>query len=240
MIGYLGMALIFWLTSPSKILPSPWEVVGAFPRLWNHEGLGVQLWISLVLNCQAIAIMVLTSLAVAYLTVVPLLRPISLWFSVARFNGFVGLPLLLTLLIGDQHWIKVTLLVIGMTVFTVPSLVSMIEAIPSDAYDHARVLKMSDWHVLWEVVVLGKFDEALDIIRTNIAIGWVLLPMVEGLFRGEGGIGVMVLTENKYFKLDSVYAIIFFVAFVGIIQDLIVAGFKRLACPYAYISVERK
>ncbi len=240
LFGYIMMAAAFWLASPSKILPGPVEVLRAFPRLWNEEGLGIELWTSLALNAQAIAIMSVLSLVVSYATVLPGLRPIALAIAAFRFNGFVGLPLLLTILIGDQHWIKVALLVIGMSVFTVPALVQMIEAIPSDSYDHARVLRMGDWRVLWEVVVLGKFHEVLDILRTNLAVGWMLLPMVEGLFRSEGGIGVMILVENKYFRLDSVYAIIIFVASIGILQDLAVVGIKRTLCPYAFKAVERK
>lgn len=240
LLGYVFMAAAFWLASPSKILPRPGDVLSAFPRLWNEEGLGVELWTSLALNAQAIAIMTLLSLLVSYATALAGLRPIALGIAAFRFNGFVGLPLLLTILIGDQHWIKVALLVIGMSVFTVPSLVAMIEAIPSDSYDHARVLKMGDWRVLWEVVILGRFHEVIDILRTNLAVGWMLLPMVEGLFRSEGGIGVMILTENKYFKLDSVYAIIIFVASIGILQDLAVVGVKRIICPYAFKATERK
>ncbi len=238
--GYCLTALVFWLASPSKILPGPLDVLKAFPRLWNEEGLGIELWTSLALNFQAIAIMTLLSLLVSYGTLLPGLRPVALAIAAFRFNGFVGLPLLLTFLIGDQHWIKIALLVIGMSVFTVPSLVAMIEAIPSDEYDHARVLRMGDWRVLWEVVILGRFHDALDILRTNLAVGWMLLPMVEGLFRSEGGIGVMILTQNKYFKLDAVYAIILFVASVGILQDLAIVGVKRILCPYAFKAKERK
>lgn len=234
------MGVIFWMVSPSKILPSPIEVWRAFPRLWFNEGLGIELITSLTLNLHAVGIMIVLSLVVAYGTAIPALRPIATFFSTFRFNGFVGLPLLLTFLIGDQHWIKVSLLVIAMSVFTIPGIVAAIEAIPRDAYDHGRVLRMSEWRVLWEVVIVGRFHEVLDIIMTNIAIGWTMLPMVEGLFRAEGGIGVLILTENKYFKLESVYAIIITMALVGLLQDYIGRTFKKLLCPYALINTERK
>lgn len=238
-IGYIIAGVIFWLASPSKVLPSPLDVLGAFPHLWN-EGLGVELMTSLRLNLHAIALTVLISLFVAYSTAIPALRPVATFFSTFRFNGFVGLPLLLTFLIGDQHWIKVSLLVIAMSVFTIPAIVAAIEAIPQEAYDHGRVLRMSEWRVLWEVVIVGRFHEVIDIILTNIAIGWTMLPMVEGIFRAEGGIGVMILTENKYFKLESVYAIIITMMVVGLGIDFIGRTIKRIICPYAFINTERK
>jgi len=240
MIGFFIAVGVFWLVSPSKILPTPWGVIGAFPDLWFKDGIGIELWTSLTLNIEAIVIMSTISLLVSYATAIPAMRPFASTISIARFNGFVGLPLLFTIWIGDQHWIKVALLVTGMCVFTVPSIVTMIEAIPRDAYDHGRVLRMSRARVLWEVVILGRFHEVIDILRTNVAIGWMMLPMVEGLFRAEGGIGVLILTENKYFKLESVYAIIFLVAGIGLAQDFMIRLFKSLMCPYANINTERK
>lgn len=236
---YILMGVLFWLTSSSKILPSPVEVLYAFPRLWQ-EGLGIELMTSLTLNIHAVIIMSIFSLVVAYATAIPFLAPIAKFFSTFRFNGFVGLPLLLTFIISDQHWIKVCLLVIAMSVFTIPAIVTAIEAIPSEAYDHGRVLRMSEWRVLWEVVIIGRFHEVLDIILTNFAIGWTMLPFVEGLFRGEGGIGVMILTENKYFKLESIYAIIITMSVIGWSQDFLGQTFKKIICPYASLQKERK
>ena len=57
----------------------------------------------------------------------------------------------------------------------------------SDKFDHARSLRFSDWRVVWEVVVLGTADKAFEILRQNAAIGWMMLTMVEGISRSEGG-----------------------------------------------------
>jgi len=238
-IAYLSLALVTWLVYPPAILPTVDSTLAAFPSLWVDQGLGYELWVSIGLNAQAVSIMTVVSLLVSYGTALAVLRPVASWFSAFRFNGFVGLPLLLTFMLSSQHDIKVTLLVIGMSVFTVPAIVSMIESMPREYYDHARVLRMGEWQVLWEVVVLGKFHEVLDILRTNMAVGWMMLPMVEGLFKTEGGIGALILAQNRVFKLEEVYCIIFAVIAVGIIQDYLVQVFKRLACPHAFINTER-
>lgn len=236
---YAIAAVAAWLLLPSKILPSPLDVLRAYPELWE-QGLGYHLIVSLMLNVKAVAIMSFVSLTVAYLSTVPALAPVGRFVATFRFNGFVGLPLLLTLWIGDQHWIKVTLLVIGMSVFTVPSLMALIDSISSDQFDHARTLKMGEWRVLWEVVIRGRMADAIDILRTNVAIGWSLLPMVEGLFRSDGGIGVLILTENKMFRLDAIYAIIFLVLSVGVTQDVLIQTVKRALCPHAFMATERR
>lgn len=239
-IAYSMIVVIFWLWSPSKIFPSPIEVLQAFPRLWFKEGLGPELITSITLNVHAIGIMTLVSLLISYATAFPVFRPIATAFSTFRFNGFVGLPLLFSVIIGDQHWIKVWLLVLAMSVFTIPSIVSMIESIPRDSYDHARVLRMNEWRVLLEVVILGRMHDVIDILRTNVAIGWMMLPTVEGLFRQEGGIGVLILTENKYFKLEAIYAIIITVGMIGLLTDFGIRAIRRIICPYAHLNMERQ
>lgn len=238
-VSFLVLAAILWIAIPSKIIPSPWEIVGALPNLWHKLGLGPALFASIELNFKAVVIMSALSLTVAYATVIPALRPIALGFAAGRFNGFVGLPLLFTIIFGDPSTIKVALLVFGMSVFTVPSVVSIIEGIPRDAFDHGRVLQMSEWRVVWEVVILGKMHEVIDVLRTNIAMGWMMLPMVEGIFRNQGGIGALLLVENKYFHIDTVFCIVFLVAALGLFQDYLIKTAKYIICPYSKINMER-
>ena len=67
----------------------------------------------------------------------------------------------------------------------------------------------------------------------NAAMGWMALTMVEGLVRSEGGIGALMLNENKHLDLDAVFALIGVVLVVGIAQDVALAWLRRTACPYA-------
>lgn len=235
-----GVLLLAWLILPSKLVPGPVDIALAMPKLWMEEGIGQELWTSIVLNLQASFFMIVTSLTVAYATTIPAFRPVATMFSMGRFNSFVGLPFLLTLLIGDAHWIKVTLLALAMSVFSVPAIVDVIRTIPREQMDDARTLRMGEWRVVWEVVILGKFHEVIDVLRTNIAMGWMMLPMVEGTFRAEGGIGVMLLLENKYLRLDYVYGIIFTVGLIGLAGDRLILFMKHELCPYSFLSTESK
>ena len=65
---------------------------------------------------------------------------------------------------------------------------------------------MSEWRAVWEVVVLGTADKAFDVLRQNAAIGWMMLTMVEGIARAEGGVGAMLLNQSKHFHLAEVFA----------------------------------
>ena len=78
---------------------------------------------------------------------------------------------------------------------------------------------MGEWRVVWEVVVRGTADKALEVLRQNAAIGWMMLTMVEGISRSEGGVGAMLLNQNKHFHLAEVFAIQLLILLVGVLQD---------------------
>ena len=91
-----------------------------------------------------------------------------------------------------------------------------------------------------EVVILGTADKAFEVLRQNAAIGWMMLTMVEGIVRSEGGIGAMLLAQQKYFRIADVFAIQLVILIVGLLQDYAIGALRRLACPYADITLERK
>ncbi len=98
---------------------------------------------------------------------------------------------------------------------------------------------MSEWRSVWEVVVLGTAHKAFEVMRQNAAIGWMMLTMVEGVSRGEGGIGALLLNQQKHFLLAEVFAIQIVILVVGIFQDAIIGLLRRLVCPYADLKLER-
>src|SRR6185503_21144761 len=126
---------------------------------------------------------------------------------------------------------KVALLVFGMTVFFVTSMADVVAAIPKENFDHARTLRMGEWRVVWEVVVRGTGDKAMELLRQNAAIGWMMLTMVEGISRSEGGIGAMLLNQNKHFHLAEVFAIQIMILLIGLFQDYALGWLRRVLFP---------
>lgn len=239
-ISWVVLMIAIWSSAGASYLPTPMDVIRAFPGLWNEDGLGVQIWTSMALNLEAVFFTFTASLLIAYATVLPVFRPLATLITSGRYNGMIGLPLVFLSLLHNPHWVKVALLMFGTGVFAVLSLVRMIEAIPQELFDHSRTLRMGEWRVVWEVVVLGQFDQVLDIFRGTLAFLWMMLPMVEGYFRFEGGIGTLMLTEAKHLNLDSVFAIMFVVLAIGFAQDWILGQARVLICPYADLGIERK
>ena len=226
----LGIA---WSLSAGA-LPSPAGVAAALARLWTAQGLFDELVTSVALNAQAIAWSTAIALGLAYATVVPALRPVAAAISKLRFTGLVGWAFVFTLWARDGHQLKLWMLVFGMAPFFVTAMAAVVAEIPRERFDHARTLGMSEWRTVWEVVILGTIDQAFEALRQNAAMGWMALTMVEGLVRSEGGIGALMLNENKHLDLDAVFALIAVVLIVGIAQDAALAWLRRTVCPYAH------
>ena len=183
---------------------------------------------------------ILISLSLSYATVIPFFRPVVEAVSKLRFLGLTGLVVPFTLFTGGGYDLKVAMLTFGMTTFFVTSMAQAVIEIPREQFDHMRVLGASEGRILWEVVIRGTLDKALEVMRQNLAIGWALITMVEGISRAEGGLGAMILNQNKHFKLAEVYAILIVILVVGLLLDYAIALLSRTVCPYAELERVRR
>jgi NitT/TauT family transport system permease protein len=240
LVSFITAAILVaaWEFRP-PFIPGPLEVVRAYPGLID-QGLLYQLGISVTTNVQAIFLSCLLMVPLSYLTVLPAVRPFVRLVSKLRFLGLTGFVLLFTIFFGGGHALKVALLVFGMSVFLITSLYDVVESIPREQFDHARTLRLGRWGSVVEVVILGHIDAVLDAVRQNAAMGWVMLTMVEGLVRFEGGLGALMLAEDKHIRLPAVFAIQLLVLIIGVVQDWALLGLKKTLCPYASLQLERQ
>jgi NitT/TauT family transport system permease protein len=235
----LVLLFCIWVFSPTVFLPKPKEVLQSLSDLW-FQGLGGELITSFLLNLEAIAISAVLSLLLAYLTVIPFFRPIVALLSKLRFLSMVGLTFFFTLMASTGHQLKLFLLVFSVSVFFVTGMAEVVASIPKEKFDLARTLRMGDWRVVYEVIVLGQADKAFEVLRQNAAMGWMMLTMVEGISRSEGGVGAMLLNQNKHFHLSAVFAIQLTILLLGLGQDYAIGLLRRIFCPYADLTLERK
>ena len=240
LVGFqLLMLVSIWFFSPTVFLPKPKEVFQALSEMW-FAGLGGELITSFLLNLEAIAISAILSLLLAYLTVIPFFRPIVALLSKLRFLSMVGLTFFFTLMATTGHELKLFLLVFSVSVFFVTGMAEVVASIPKEKFDLARTLRMGEWRVVYEVIVLGQADKAFEVLRQNAAMGWMMLTMVEGISRSEGGVGAMLLNQNKHFHLSAVFAIQLTILLLGLGQDYAIGLLRNIFCPYADLTLERK
>jgi len=237
---WVGLALLVWFLSPFESLPTPPEVWGALGEMWMREGLSQELFTTLKLIFHSLLYTVIISMLLSYATVSAFFRPLVEAISKLRFLGLTGLVIPFTLITGGGYDLKVYLLTFGMTTYFLTAMAQVVVEIPREQIDHMRALGAGELRVLWEVVILGTFDKALDVLRQNLAIGWTMITMVEGISRAEGGLGAMILNQNKHFKLPEVYAIMLLILVVGLVLDYAMGVLTRALCPYAELDRVRR
>ena len=229
-------ALLVWIFSPFATLPTPREVFGALSELWWKQGMGPELGVTCKLILHALVLTVVISMLLSYAVVIAAFRPLVAAVCKLRFLGLVGLVFPFTLLTGGGYPLKVALLTFGMTTFFVTSMAEIVLCVPQVEFDHMRVLGASEIRIVWEVVVRGTLDRALEVMRQNLAMGWAMITMVEGISRAEGGVGALILNQNKHFLLAEVYAILLVILLLGLLMDYALGALTGLAFPYSRLG----
>jgi NitT/TauT family transport system permease protein len=234
----LAVLVVLWTVMPLQLVPTPLQILQRLGDQLAERGLLFELAVSLKLNFEALVISSLVSLGLAYSFVLPVMRPVADGIAKLRFSGSIGWSFILFLLIPDGHWVKVMVIVFGMTPYLTTTLVSQMEELDDEALQHARTLRLGHLGTTWQVVIRGRLDQTIEAIRQNAAIGWMMVATAESLIRTEGGVGVRLAELSRYMsKLPDLFAVIFLILLVGALQDALIRWIKVILCPYA--SLER-
>jgi NitT/TauT family transport system permease protein len=239
-VVWVAILLVAWTIGTSFALPSLTEIPVVWVKMVRDEGLLNELGVSLRLNVEALALSTVLSVGLAYLSVTHYGRPLILMLSRFRFFGMAGFTIVFTRIFGGGHELKVALLVFGISTFFLTTMIDVVAGVTKAEFDQTRSLRMSRSRAVFEVVILGRLDQTFDALRQNAAMGWMMLTMVEGLVRFEGGLGVVMLTESKYRNLAAVFAVQLTVLVIGIVQDQLIAFFKGVVCPHSRLTLEKR
>ena len=52
---------------------------------------------------------------------------------------------------------------------------SILDSINTQEYDLCKTLRMNNWQTMWEVVIVGRLDQAIEVMRQNFAISWMMI-----------------------------------------------------------------
>jgi len=237
MVAAQGLVLLLlWLFYPLQIFPRLGEVLGALGDLISSQGLIQELWASMTTALQALGVATVLALGISYLTALPFFRPIAYAASKMRYLTLTGLTFFMALMLSSGHQVKLSVLIFGATVYLVTGMTSVILTTTQEEMDHARTLGLGEWRSFWEVVVLGKLDEMLEVVRQNFAIIWTMITLVETLYQSEGGIGLLLYKQNRYLHLDGVLAIQLVILATGALQDYVFVLLRRVFFPYSQLG----
>jgi NitT/TauT family transport system permease protein len=223
----------FYLSTGTKhLFPTPGQVWDGFQSLYA-EGLVVHIASSLQLFLQATFYSIIISLVVVYLSPLPILKPIGLMLSRIRFLPLTGITFYLAILVSNARTMQISVLVIFMSLYFITSLLAVLKDIPQEEIDHARSLKCSRWEVLFEVVIKGRMDYVLDVLRQNLAIIWMMLVTVESILVAAGGLGVLIKNSDKFMNHGRIVALQLVILIVGLLLDILLNGTRKSLFKYS-------
>lgn len=232
---WFTILVVYWFIMTSgtkKLFPSPEQVWHGFLALYS-EGLVVHVGSSLLLCLQATVISIVFSLIMAYAYPIPLLQPLSKLLSRLRYLPLTGITFYLTMLVTNARTMQVWVLVIFMSLYFITSLLAVIQDVSQEEIDHARSLKCNRWEILWEVIIKGRFDYVIDVLRQNLAITWMMLVTVESILVAAGGLGVLIKNSDKFMNHGRILALQIVILLVGLGIDVALTTIRKSAFRYS-------
>ena len=229
------LCLMLWQFTSNGLIPPPLKVAKAFLHLLSTGMLVDNILVSLMLTIKALFYSIIITLLFAYLSVIPFFRSTAVFLVKCRYLTLTGLIFIFTLLSRDGNQLKLSLLVFGMVPFFVTSFLSVITGTNRQQYELCKTLGYNNWHTLYEVIIVGKADQVLQILRQNFAISWLMITLIEGLNMSQGGIGALLIKYNKYNDLTNVLALQLVIFLVGLTFDSLMGKMRQWLFPYTTV-----
>lgn len=239
-IGVSGFVIILLLWSwiahrigSNSILPSPIAVFSSLKELHFNDYLVQNILFSLKLNfwgyLEAIAIAVPFGFLIG-------LSPIanSLFSKYIDSMRFIPLTALVGLFIawfGIGDAMKAHFLGFGIFVYLLPVVVQRIMETEKVFVQTAYTLGASKWQIIKKVFLPDVLSKLIDDIRVLVAISWTYIIIAE-MVNVNGGVGAMIFMAARQSRLDKVFAALFIIILIGIIQDKIFKYLGKTLFPH--------
>lgn len=238
-LGILILAMLFWqVTTSSGLIPKPLVVIQSFFEIIGTKDFIENLFKSLSLTFQAMILAIIIALVIGYLSVIPIFAPVARFIVKCRYLTITGLYFVFILLTKDADNLKLSLLIFGIVPFFVTSLLSVIDGIKEEEFNSCRTLRFNKWETLYELIVIGRLDQTIEIIRQNFAITWIMIVTVESSALSGGGIGALLYRYNKYNDLKNVLALQLVILLIGVLIDQVLARMRRELFPYTKLTAK--
>jgi len=242
--GFVGLMLLGWwvLTRGERvedrlvaplILPSPSEVLGAFPSLHFEQGLVRSAVVSFgrVTSGFFLAVIVALPLGV-YMATFPAVsaffRPLALIGAYVPIVVFVPLTLVW---FGMTETQKVVFLFIGCFVALLPLVIKDISNVPSAYVDVAATKGATQWQIVHSVLFPVAQADIWDHMRGVYGVGWGWIILAE-VVNAEKGLGYLISVSERRGHTASMFAVIVVIVAIAIACDQLWRWGGTMLFPY--------
>ncbi|MBL7805833.1 MAG: ABC transporter permease subunit [Saprospiraceae bacterium] len=222
-----------------KILPTPMQVVQAYPKLTEDDKLVAHTFHSVWLNFKgyfwAILLSILLGCAIGF---IPLFNGLfSRPIDALRYLPISALTGLFMLWFGLGDGMKVAFLAFGILVYMIPVVVQRIREVEDVHVQTAYTLGASNWQSLRTVFLPSVFSKFMEDLRVLTAISWTYIIIAE-ILNNTGGLGSLLYWMARRDKTDKVFAVLLLVILIGIIQDRLFVYLDKRLFPHKYYKTK--
>ncbi len=208
---------------PLVILPSPTEVLKAFPVLHFEE--------ALVRSALASLYRVVMGFVLSAAVAIPLglvmgtFPPIKHFFAPVldplRFLPISALVPLFIVWFGIEDLQKIMFLFVGTFVYLLPLVIEAVENVDDVYLQTATTLGASRWQLVWHVLVPGSSPAIGEALRVMSGIGWTYVILAE-VINAPYGLGALITVAGKRSHVDQIFALVIVILVIGIVTDQII------------------
>jgi len=238
--GWLVILIIWFLVTNfglinTHVLPTPQKTFMAFRELQKDDNLGQNILFSVRINVIGYLKCIVGAIAFGFaIGLNPTLRKMfSHQINALRFVPITAMMGIFIAISGLTIATKINFLAFGIWVYLVPVVVQRIDEVSVTHLQMMKTLGASAWqtlmHVQWRSVIARLSDD----IRILVGISWTYIIVAE-LAGIQGGLGSLIFLGERQSNVGKVYAVIFIIVAIGIIQDIIFKLIDRLLFKFKY------
>ena len=217
------------------ILPSPVEVLRAFPRLHFEQELVRSALrsferVTIGFTLAAIVAVPLGVYMASFEAVAAFFRPLALIGSYVPIVVFIPLTLAW---FGLNETQKIGFLFIGCFVALLPLVIRAIEEVPRAFLDVAVTKGATQWQLVWYVLFPVAQAQIWDNLRAVYGVGWGWIILAE-VVNAQAGLGYLISISERRGHTAAIFAIIVVIVAIAIACDQLWRLGGRLLFPYRF------
>ena len=230
-------ALTHWNIVNRFSVPTPLEVIRAFPALWSESELlrnvATSWWRigQAFFWCAVIAIplgLLMASFRWVYDLVNPVAAPMRSMPITAFLPAFIGL-------FGIEERMKIIFLWFGMFFYLLAVVVEEVNRVDNSLLETAYTLGARRYQVLW-LMFRASFPGVFSSFRILYDIGWTYVILAEIVNRNSG-VGAMIQSAEQFHRPDLVYAGIIAIGVAAFIFRALLTFLEKLLFPWRQVAL---
>lgn len=220
------------------VLPTPLQVVQAFPDLLQKDELIPNTLLSVWRNVQGYFWAVLIAVPIGFLIgLLPLFRGLfGKQVDALRYLPLTALVGIFITWFGIDETMKIAFLAFGIIVYLLPVVIQRIFEVEDVYLKTTFTLGATDWNTIKSVYIPSVMSKLMDDIRVLTAISWTYIIIAE-LLNKEGGIGALIYTAGRRGQIPDVFAILLVIILIGFLQDRIFVYLDKRLFQHKYYNI---